>query len=184
MSVYRRLTRDRTLASLEEFETNDRDLKSSIRRLVKPPREARWKSSFEIQEDYICPDDREVSSRGRSRSRRGDRQRGRSWDRSESPDSREQYRSYSPPSSKSRSRSPSVEKTRYDDRDRKFRDVKDYHSPMSVDNDKTMGRKNSMEDLRLDDWNDENETKESSYSSSISSRENDRRYDDRRYSRK
>jgi len=67
MSFYRKITRDRSLASLDEFKTDDRDLKKSIGRLTRPPREARWNSAFQIQEDYIPEKRPDYESRPRAR---------------------------------------------------------------------------------------------------------------------
>lgn len=52
MSFYRKITRERTLCSFKDFCTADMGLKQSFSSFTKPPRQAVFYKSFEIQNDY------------------------------------------------------------------------------------------------------------------------------------
>jgi len=52
MSFYRKITRERTLCSFNDFQTNDKGLKESISRFSRKPREAKFYGTLKIQEDY------------------------------------------------------------------------------------------------------------------------------------
>jgi len=54
MAFFRRITRERTLNSLEDFETNDNGLRSSISRFMKTERYSKVFDSFQIHEDWYA----------------------------------------------------------------------------------------------------------------------------------
>jgi len=52
MSFYRKITRERTLCALNNFQTTDDGLKESISRFSTKPREAKFFGTLKIQDDY------------------------------------------------------------------------------------------------------------------------------------